>query len=111
MDAEIGAGPGVGQRPHAAGLDREPGRTGLDSFELETRRGRKGLDAGLAEIQAAVLERPRVQVDSRQIGGIVPHADARAARFAEREALNRALLAQIRGTEWQETLNRYLGQR
>lgn len=31
--------------------------------------------------------------------------------FAQREALNRALLAQIRGTEWQETLNRYLGQR
>ena len=27
------------------------------------------------------------------------------------EALNRALLAQIRDTEWQETLNRYLGQR
>jgi polar amino acid transport system substrate-binding protein len=31
--------------------------------------------------------------------------------FAQREELNRALLAQIRGTEWQETLNRYLGQR
>ena len=31
--------------------------------------------------------------------------------FAQRQALNRARLAQIRGTEWQETLNRYLGQR
>jgi polar amino acid transport system substrate-binding protein len=31
--------------------------------------------------------------------------------FAQRQALNPALLAQIRGTEWQETLNRYLGQR
>jgi len=31
--------------------------------------------------------------------------------FAQREALNRELLKQTRGTEWQETLNRYLGQR
>ena len=31
--------------------------------------------------------------------------------FQQREALNRTLLAQTRGTDWQETLNRYLGQR
>ena len=31
--------------------------------------------------------------------------------IAQREALNRALLAQIRGTEWQDTFNHFPGQR
>ena len=45
-----------------------------------------------------------LQVATRDVGLSV-------LRDGSAKVLNRALLAQIRGTEWQETLNRYLGQR